>query len=232
MARVMVVESEPELLRTLRIALTADGYEVIAAADGAGALETAARDLPDLVVLDLGLPDMDGTDVIAGLRTWTKTPILATSGRAGAADMVDAFDAGADDYLSKPFPTQILTAKLRALRRRTETEADEPAVLIGHFSIDLAAKTVIRRPEVPVELAPATIRLTRKEWTLLEVLVRSPGRLVPGELLMRQLWGPSEESKTHHLRFHVSKLRQKLEPDPSHPRQLLTEPGAGYRFQP
>ncbi|MBR7837771.1 response regulator transcription factor [Actinospica durhamensis] len=235
MIRVLVVDDEPQLMRALRINLSARRYEVVVAADGASALEVAARHLPDLVVLDLGLPDMDGTDVIAGLRGWTKVPILVLSGRADAADKVDALDAGADDYVTKPFSMDELMARLRALQRRAEADAAvsarEPTVLIGHFSVDLAAKTVAKRPDAPAE-APESVHLTKTEWAVLEVLVRNPGRLVSGKQLLQQVWGPSYESETNYLRFYMAKLRQKLEPVPSHPRQLLTEPGMGYRFAP
>ncbi|HEX4788986.1 MAG TPA: response regulator [Actinospica sp.] len=233
MMRVLVVDDEPQLLRALRINLSARRYEVVVAADGAAALEAAARHLPDLVILDLGLPDMDGAEVIAGLRGWTKVPILVLSGRADAADKVDALDAGADDYVTKPFSMEELMARLRALQRRAEAEggADEPIVLIGHFSVDLSAKTVSRRPDAPRE-APEAVHLTKTEWAVLEVLVRNPGRLVSGKQLLQQVWGPAYQSETNYLRFYLAKLRQKLEPEPSHPRQLLTEPGMGYRFQP
>jgi len=233
MMRVLVVDDEPQLLRALRINLSARRYEVVVAADGAAALEAAARHLPDLVILDLGLPDMDGAEVIAGLRGWTKVPILVLSGRADAADKVDALDAGADDYVTKPFSMEELMARLRALQRRAESEAgaDEPIVLIGHFSVDLSAKTVTRRPDAPTD-APDAVHLTKTEWAVLEVLVRNPGRLVSGKQLLQQVWGPAYESETNYLRFYLAKLRQKLEPEPSHPRQLLTEPGMGYRFQP
>ena len=233
MMRVVVVDDEPQLLRALRINLSARNYEVVVAADGAAALEAAARHLPDLVILDLGLPDMDGTEVIAGLRGWTKAPILVLSGRTDAADKVDALDAGADDYMTKPFSMEELMARLRALQRRTEAAlgADEPVVLIGHFSVDLSAKTVTRRADAPAD-APESMHLTKTEWAVLEVLVRNPGKLVSGRQLLQQVWGPSYESETNYLRFYMAKLRQKLEPEPSHPRQLLTELGMGYRFNP
>jgi two-component system KDP operon response regulator KdpE len=233
MMRVLVVDDEPQLLRALRINLSARRYEVVVAADGASALEAAARHLPDLVVLDLGLPDMDGAEVIAGLRGWTKVPILVLSGRADATDKVDALDAGADDYVTKPFSMEELMARLRALQRRTESEAgaDEPVVPIGHFNVDLSAKTVTKSADAPAD-APETVHLTKTEWAVLEVLVRNPGRLVSGKQLLQQVWGPAYQSETNYLRFYLAKLRQKLEPEPSHPRQLLTEPGMGYRFQP
>ncbi|WP_034270098.1 response regulator [Actinospica robiniae] len=233
MMRVLVVDDEPQLLRALRINLSARRYEVVVAADGASALEAAARHLPDLVILDLGLPDMDGAEVIAGLRGWTKVPILVLSGRADAADKVDALDAGADDYVTKPFSMEELMARLRALQRRAEGDsgADEPVVLIGHFSVDLSAKTITRRADASAE-APESVHLTKTEWAVLEVLVRNPGRLVSGKQLLQQVWGPAYKSETNYLRFYLAKLRQKLEPEPSHPKQLLTEPGMGYRFQP
>ena len=235
MIRVLVVDDEPQLLRALRINLSARQYEVVVAADGAAALEAAARHVPDLVILDLGLPDMDGTDVIAGLRGWTKIPILVLSGRADAADKVDALDAGADDYVTKPFSMDELMARLRALQRRSEADAAaraaEPIVLIGYFGVDLAAKTVVKRADAPADVV-AAVHLTKTEWAVLEVLVRNPGRLVSSKQLLQQVWGPSYESETNYLRFYIAKLRQKLEPEPSHPRQLLTEPGMGYRFAP
>jgi len=230
--RVLVVDDEPQLLRAMRINLSARRYEVVVASTGAGALDAAARHVPDVVILDLGLPDMDGTEVIAGLRGWTKVPILVLSGRADASDKVDALDAGADDYVTKPFSMDELTARLRALIRRTEADpADEPVVAIGGFLVDLAAKTVQRAPDAP-EGTPEQVHLTKTEWAVLEVLVRNPGRLVSGKQLLQQVWGPAYESETNYLRFYLAKLRQKLEPEPSHPRQLLTEPGMGYRFQP
>jgi two-component system KDP operon response regulator KdpE len=230
--RVLVVDDEPQLLRAMRINLTARRYEVVVAADGAAALDAAAKHLPDVVVLDLGLPDMDGTDVIAGLRGWTRVPILVLSGRADSADKVDALDAGADDYVTKPFSMDELMARLRALIRRSETDAAaEPAVSIGHYTVDLAAKTVQRRSGAP-EQTPEQVHLTKTEWAVLEVLVRNPGRLVSGKQLLQQVWGPAYQSETNYLRFYLAKLRQKLEPEPSHPRQLLTEPGMGYRFEP
>jgi len=232
MVRVLVVDDEPQLLRAMRINLTARRYEVITAADGAGALDAAARHLPDVVVLDLGLPDMDGTEVIAGLRGWTKVPILVLSGRADSADKVDALDAGADDYVTKPFSMDELTARLRALIRRAESgAADEPAVAIGNYTVDLSAKTVQRRAGVPADV-PEQVHLTKTEWAVLEVLVRNPGRLVSGKQLLQQVWGPAYQSETNYLRFYLARLRQKLETEPSRPAQLLTEPGMGYRFQP
>jgi two-component system KDP operon response regulator KdpE len=230
--RVLVVDDEPQLLRALRINLSARHYEVVVAADGATALSLAARHMPDVVILDLGLPDIDGTDVIAGLRGWTKVPILVLSGRADAADKVDALDAGADDYVTKPFSMDELTARLRALLRRAEVgNSTEQVAVIGHHAVDLAAKTVLRAPAAPPE-TPEQVHLTKTEWAVLEVLVRNPGRLVSGKQILQQVWGPAYDSQTNYLRFYLARLRQKLEPEPSHPRHLLTEPGMGYRFQP
>ena len=232
MTRILVVDDEAQLLRALRINLSARSYEVRVAADGAAGLEAAARHPPDLVVLDLGLPDMDGTDVIAGLRGWTKAPILVLSGRSDASDKVDALDAGADDYVTKPFSMDELCARVRALLRRAEPdEADEPVVAVGHHLVDLAARVVRRGPDAP-EGAAEAVRLTKTEWAVLEVLLRHPGRLVSGKQMLAQVWGPSHEPESSYLRFYMARLRQKLEPDPSRPRQLLTEPGMGYRFQP
>jgi two-component system KDP operon response regulator KdpE len=230
--RVLVVDDEPQLLRAMRINLSARGYEVAVAVDGASALEAAAKHVPDVVVLDLGLPDMDGTDVIGGLRGWTKVPILVLSGRADSADKVDALDAGADDYVTKPFSMDELMARLRALLRRSDAEnTAEPVVTIGHYTVDLAARTVRRMPDAP-EQVPEQVHLTKTEWAVLEVLVRNQGRLVSGRQLLQQVWGPAYHTETNYLRFYLAKLRQKLEPEPSRPRQLLTEPGMGYRFQP
>lgn len=232
MIRILVVDDEPQLLRAMRINLAARHYEVVAASDGTSALEAAAKHVPDLVVLDLGLPDIDGTDVIAGLRGWTRVPILVLSGRADASDKVDALDAGADDYVTKPFSMDELMARVRALLRRTEVDsATEPIVTIGSYLVDLAAKTVQRSAEASESL-PESVHLTKTEWAVLEVLVRNPGRLVSGKQLLQQVWGPAYESETNYLRFYLARLRQKLEPEPSRPRYLLTEPGMGYRFQP
>jgi two-component system KDP operon response regulator KdpE len=230
--RILVVDDEKQLLRALRINLTARRYEVVTAEDGAGALQAAAKHVPDLVVLDLGLPDMDGTDVIAGLRGWTTVPILVLSGRTDAADKVDALDAGADDYVTKPFNMDELLARIRALIRRVEGgTADPPIVIVGHHAVDLVAKTVTRTGDEPTGTAEP-VHLTKTEWALLEILLRNPGRLVSSRQILLDVWGPAYEQQTNYLRFYIARLRQKLEPEPGHPRQLLTEPGMGYRFQP
>ncbi len=232
MIRILVVDDEIQLLRALRINLSARHYEVVTAQDGAAALDAAAKHVPDLVVLDLGLPDMDGTNVIAGLRGWTKIPILVLSGRADATDKVAALDAGADDYVTKPFSMDELLARIRALIRRVEADAaTTPVAIVGHHAVDLAARTVTRAPDGPAG-ASEPVHLTKTEWAMLEILLRNPGRLVSGRQILLEIWGPAYENQTNYLRFYMGRLRQKLEPEPSRPRQLLTEPGMGYRFQP
>jgi two-component system KDP operon response regulator KdpE len=232
MKRVLVVDDESQLLLALRINLTSRGYDVAVAVDGAAGLSSAARRPPDLVVLDLGLPDLDGVQVITGLRGWSTVPILVLSGRTEAWDKVEALDAGADDFVTKPFSMDELAARIRALLRRSEPgDPAAPVVPVGYYLVDLAAHTVRRAPDAPPE-TPETVRLTRTEWAVLETLLRHPGRLVSSKQLLAQVWGPEHEPESSYLRFYLSRLRQKLEPEPSRPRQLLTEPGMGYRFQP
>jgi two-component system, OmpR family, KDP operon response regulator KdpE len=221
---VLVVDDDPALVRALAINLRARGYEVHAAGTGAGALQLAATHPPDAVVLDLGLPDLDGSEVIAGLRGWTDVPILVLSAREQAREKVAALDAGADDYVVKPFGMDELLARLRAALRRATPEDNQPAVTIGAFTVDLATKTVTGGGE--------TVRLTPTEWHLLQVLVRNAGKLVGQPQLLRELWGPGYETQTNYLRVYMAQLRRKLETNPSRPRHLLTEPGLGYRFQP
>jgi two-component system KDP operon response regulator KdpE len=222
MTRVLVVDDEPSLLRTLSINLRARQYEVSTAADGATALAVAASDPPDVVVLDLGLPDMDGTEVIEGLRGWSQAPIIVLSARAGQGDKVVSLDAGADDYITKPFGMDELLARLRAALRRSGADPDAPAVETNRFRIDLAAR------EVRVD--GAVVRLTPTEWHLLEVLIRNEGKLVSQRELLQEVWGPAYSTETNYLRVYVAQLRRKLEADPSKPRHLITEPGMGYRF--
>lgn len=225
MTKVLVVDDEPQIVRALRINLSARGYEVLTAFDGATALRLAADGKPDVVVLDLGLPDMDGTDVIAGLRGWTTLPIIVLSARTDSSDKVDALDAGADDYVTKPFGMDELLARLRAAVRRSAVAGpeDEPVVKTGSFTVDLAAKRVLRDG--------AEVHLTPTEWGLLEVLARNAGKLVAQKQLLRDVWGPAYEKETHYLRVYLAQLRRKLEPEPARPRHLLTEPGMGYRFE-
>jgi two-component system, OmpR family, KDP operon response regulator KdpE len=222
--KVLVVDDEPQIARALRINLAAHGYEVGTAADGAQALRAAAAIVPDLVVLDLGLPDMDGTEVIAGLRGWTKAPILVLSGRAASAEKIAALDAGADDYVTKPFDIGELLARVRAATRRSGPGADSPATEIGAVTVDLAAREVHRGGE--------EVRLTPTEWQLLEVLLRNPGKLVGQRELLHRVWGPNYDRETNYLRQYMAQLRKKLEEDPARPVHLLTEPGMGYRFRP
>jgi two-component system KDP operon response regulator KdpE len=223
MTRVLVVDDEPGLRQALVINLRARDYQVVAAPDGAAALEAAAREPPDAVVLDLGLPDMDGTDVIRGLRGWSRAPIIVLSARTGQGDKVEALDAGADDYVTKPFGMDELLARLRAALRRAVGEEDAPVVSTPSFTVDLAAKQALTGEG-------EAVRLTPTEWQLLEILVRNEGKLVPRRQLLQDIWGPAYETETNYLRVYIAQLRRKLETDPSHPRHLITEPGMGYRF--
>ncbi|GLW07653.1 DNA-binding response regulator [Microtetraspora sp. NBRC 13810] len=221
-ARILVVDDEPQILRALRINLLARDYEVAVAADGGEALRQAADWHPDLVVLDLGLPDLDGVEVIHGLRGWTSVPILVLSGRTASQDTIDALDAGADDYVTKPFRLDELLARIRAITRRSAAHDPGSArVLIGDHEVDLSGKTIT-----------GGVRLTPTEWHLLEILVRNPGKLVSQRQLLTQVWGPSYVKETNYLRQYMAQLRRKLERDPANPAHLITEPGMGYRFTP
>ncbi|MGH3941919.1 MAG: response regulator [Pseudonocardiaceae bacterium] len=224
--RVLVVDDEPQIVRALRINLAARGYQVLTAANGAGALRAVAEGHPDVVVLDLGLPDLDGTEVIVGVRGWSSVPIIVLSARTDSADKVAALDAGADDYVTKPFGMDELLARLRATvrRRAVGVDVDEPVVITSSFTIDLAAKKVHRDG--------ADVHLTPTEWAILDLLVRHPGRLVSQQQLLTEVWGPAYAKETHYLRVYLAQLRRKLEPDPSRPGHLRTEPGMGYRFEP
>jgi two-component system, OmpR family, KDP operon response regulator KdpE len=227
MTRVLVVDDEPQILRALRINLHARQYDVVTAGSGRGALEAATDAHPDLVILDLGLPDMDGGDVIRSLRSWTQVPIVILSGRMNSAAKVDALDAGADDYVTKPFSVAELFARIRAVTRRSsEPEVFEP-VQVGRWMVDLNDHMILgpAAPERQVHLTPI-------EWQLLQALVRHPGRLVSQRQLLQEVWGPTYVDQTHYLRQYVKALRHKLEDDPTRPRHLITEPGMGYRFQP
>jgi two-component system, OmpR family, KDP operon response regulator KdpE len=230
--RVLVVDDEPQILRALRINLRVRQYEVHTAATGAEALEVAAAHPPDLVILDLGLPDMEGVDVIAGLRGWTSAPIIVLSGRADSADKVEALDAGADDYVTKPFGVEELLARMRAAARRVGAAEDPPRVRLGHLIVDLAAKRVTSDTGDSGDSGGADIRLTPTEWHLLEVLLRNPGKLLSQKQLLHDVWGPGYDNASGNLRLYMAQLRRKLEPDPARPRWLITEPGMGYRYQP
>jgi two-component system KDP operon response regulator KdpE len=222
-SRVLVVDDEPQILRALGINLRARGYEVDLAPDGERALDVAARHHPDVVVLDLGLPGIDGVDVIRGIRGWSQVPIVVLSVRDAEGDKVAALDAGADDYVTKPFGMDELLARLRAALRRTTPAEEEALVETEDFTIDLAAKKVRRDGE--------EVRLTPTEWNLVEVLVRNRGRLVAQTQLLQDVWGPQYHDETNYLRVFMAQVRRKLEPEPAHPRYFITEPGMGYRFE-
>jgi two-component system, OmpR family, KDP operon response regulator KdpE len=228
-ARVLLVEDEPGLLRALVINLRARQYDVVTATTGADALATAASRPPDAVILDLGLPDIDGTEVIVELRRWSKAPVIVLSGRASPGDKIGALDVGADDYVTKPFSMAELLARLRAVLRRDDpAPAGATTLSVGHCAIDLTAHTVTRT----VEGAGEPVRLTPTEWRILESLAQRPGQLVSSRQLLAEIWGPGYEPRTNYLRFHMARLRRKLEDDPARPRHLLTEPGMGYRYRP
>lgn len=237
MTRVLVVDDEPQILRTLRINLQARDYEVVTASSGRGALQAATETHPDLVVLDLGLPDLDGVEVVRSLRTWTSVPILILSGRLDSQAKVEALDAGADDYVTKPFNVDELFARVRAVTRRANEPEPNAPVRIGEWLVDVEDRTA-RRAEGTGSLdgdgpdGEGRLHLTPTEWQLLQVLVRQPGRLVGQRQLLLQVWGPTYVEQTHYLRQYMKTLRRKLEPDPGRPRHLVTEAGMGYRFQP
>jgi two-component system KDP operon response regulator KdpE len=222
---VLVVDDEPALARALANTQRAHGWDVVTAAAGRAALEAAAERHPDVVVLDLGLPDMDGTEVIAGLRGWTSVPIVVLSARQHGEDKVEALDLGADDYVTKPFAMNELMARLRAAVRRGQEAAPAAAVVeVGDLAIDLARKRVTRSGQ--------DIRLTPTEWGFLELLARNLGKLVPRAQILREVWGPGYEKETHYLRVYAAQLRRKLEDDPAHPRHLVTTSGLGYTLEP
>jgi two-component system KDP operon response regulator KdpE len=224
MTSVLVVDDDTYLLRALRITLQAHGYDVVTAADGRSALLAARQHQPGLIILDLGLPDLDGAEVIRNLRTWSRVPVLVLSARHGSQDKVDALDAGADDYLTKPFGLEELLARLRALLRRS-ADKEQPAVIETEtFIVDLGKHRVTRDGR--------DIRLTPTEWKMLEVLVRNPEQLVTQQQLLSEVWGPAYAKETNYLRVYMAQLRRKLEPDAATPRHLITEAGIGYRFQP
>ncbi len=227
MTRVLVVDDEAALARALSINLRARGFEVATAADGRTALDLVARFHPEVVVLDLGLPDLDGLDVLEGIRGWSPVPVLVLSARTTGDEKVEALDRGADDYVTKPFDMNELLARIRAAARRgslTGSPGAPDTVDVGTFAVDLAAGRVVRAGEA--------VRLTPTEYHLLEVLARNVGRLVTQQQLLQEVWGPGYEKETHYLRVYVAQLRRKLEPDPAHPRHLVTEPGLGYRLEP
>ncbi len=224
--RVLVVDDEPQILRALRINLQARQFDVITARDGTSAMDATKAHRPDLLVLDLGLPDIDGVDVIRALRTWTGVPIIVLSGRSGSSDKILALNEGADDYVTKPFNIEELLARMAAVSRRLNPDpGDDEPVMIGTYVVDLAGKAV-RTGDGDL------VHLTKTEWQLLAILVRNPGKLVSQRQLLQSVWGPAYLDETHYLRQYMAQLRKKLEPDPSRPRYLLTESGMGYRFMP
>jgi two-component system KDP operon response regulator KdpE len=226
--QILIVDDEPQLLRALRINLRARSYQVATADTAAAALELAARSRPDAVLLDLGLPDLDGVQVIHRLRDRGQVPIIVLSGRSGADDKIQALDAGADDYVTKPFLMDELFARLRAVLRRPGATALLNQAVIGDHVVDLTAGTVIR----VAGHGPAQLRLTPTEWKILTMLLASPGRLLPGRQILRAVWGPGHEERGNYLRVYLAGLRRKLERDPARPRHLITEPGIGYRYEP
>ncbi|MHA7264712.1 response regulator [Arthrobacter sp. TMN-37] len=224
MTTVLIVEDEPQLLRALQINLRTHGYHPVTAVDGATALAAASEHRPDLVLLDLGLPDMDGVQVITGLRAWTQVPIIVLSARHGPEDKVEALDAGADDYVTKPFGLEELLARLRAAERRGTAAPETPVVTTADFRLDIALRKAERHGE--------QVRLTPTEWRIVELLVRSPGQLVSQQKLLLEVWGPAYSREVQYLRVYLNQLRRKLEPNPAHPRYFITESGMGYRFEP
>ena len=227
MRTVLVVDDEPQLLRALQVNLRAEGYQVLTALDGTTALQQAGGNHPDLIVLDLGLPDINGVDVITRIRRSSSTPIIVLSARHGSVDKVRALDAGADDYVTKPFGLDELLARLRVAERRLSTyDGGEQVVIVdvGDFEVDLEKKKVTRDG--------APVRLTPREWAILQLLVCNPGRLITQQQMLARIWGPGYDGETHYLRVYMGQLRRKLEADPARPRHLLTEAGMGYRFEP
>ncbi len=222
MTRILIIEDEPALARALAITLNARGYETDVAVTGAAGLDLAASSHPDLILLDLGLPDLDGMAILHAVRGWSQIPVVVLSARQTSHDKVAALDAGADDYVSKPFAMDELLARIRAATRRATGAEADPLVVTASFTIDLAARVVTRDGQ--------PVRLTPTEWRLLEILARNAGRIVTQKELLRELRGPDLDRESHYLRVYLAQLRRKLEPDPSRPRHLLTDPGIGYRL--
>ncbi len=220
--KLLIADDDPQMVRALRITLAAHGYEVVVAADGAAAVAAAAQTHPDIIMLDLGMPRLDGIEVIQALRGWTTVPIIVVSGRTGSADKVEALDAGADDFVTKPFQVDELLARLRALSRRSVPAGGESTVGFGDVVVDLSTKTVTR--------AGSRVHLTPTEWRMLEHLARHPGALVTRQDLLKEIWGSEQVSDSGYLRLYMSQLRKKLEAEPSTPVHLLTESGMGYRL--
>jgi two-component system, OmpR family, KDP operon response regulator KdpE len=221
--RLLVVDDDTQIRRALEVNLRTRGYDIDLASTGEEALTSAAAHLPDLILLDLGLPGVDGIEVIGGLRGWTDVPIIVISARQDDADKVAALDAGADDYVTKPFSVNELLARVRAALRRHSPTADEPNIITADFVIDLQAQRVTRDS--------AAVHLTPTEWAIVAYMARHASRLITQRQLLQQVWGPAYETETNYLRVHFAAIRRKLEPDPSQPRYFRTEPGVGYRFE-
>jgi two-component system KDP operon response regulator KdpE len=226
--KILIADDDPQLVRALRITLTAHSYEIVTATNGTEAVKAAIDHRPDLFMIDLGMPELDGLSVIEAVRGWSHAPILVLSGRSDAADKVEALDAGADDYVTKPFPVDELLARIRALTRRVPAQDSEPTVTFADITVDLAAKSVRRTKLGGSEL----VRLTPTEWRVLELLVRHSDQLVTRQTILRQIWGRAHVTDTGYLRLYVAQLRKKLEPEPRDPKYILTEAGMGYRFHP
>lgn len=235
MMKILVADDDPQFLKALRITLRSQGYQIVTAADGVQCIQVAVEEHPDLFVLDLGMPKMDGMGVIQGVRGWTDAPILVVSGRTDAREKVAALDAGADDYVTKPVSIDELLARIRALGRRIPQESDgaqeaqSPQVVLGDVTVDLAAHAVFRSVG-DTDARQERVRLTPTEWKVLEMLVRNAGRLVTRQDLLTEIWGSEHISDSGYLRLYISQLRRKIEPDPAHPQYLHTDPGMGYRL--
>lgn len=225
--KILIADDDPQLLRALRITLTAKGYEIVTAANGVEAIAAAIDHRPDIFMLDLGMPELDGIQVIEGIRGWSSAPILVVSGRTGAADKVEALDAGADDYVTKPFSIDELLARIRALTRRLPHHDSEPVVTLGNITVDLSAHSVVRAVGADTQ----QVRLTPTEWQVLELLIRNPGKLVTRQTMLTEIWGTEHVSDTGYLRLYIAQLRKKIEPEPGRPRYLITEAGMGYRLR-
>jgi two-component system KDP operon response regulator KdpE len=223
-SRLLVIDDEAPFARALSIGLRARGYDVDWAANGRAGLEAAARDHPDLILLDLGLPDLDGVEVLQALRTWTSTPVIVLSARSQEQAKVEALDFGADDYVTKPFGIDELLARVRTALRRGTPGDDQATITTEHFTVDLMGKQV-------TDSTGQKVRLTPTEWHMVEILSRHVGKLVSQRQLLQEVWGPQYENESDYLRVYMGRIRRKLEPDASRPRYFLTEPGMGYRFQ-
>lgn len=228
--KILLADDDPQIVRALKITLTAKGYSVVTAADGTSAIEATMTERPDIVLLDLGMPQLDGVEVIQAIRGWSRVPIIVVSGRSGAADKVQALDAGADDYIIKPFAIDELLARIRAVTRRgpglEEVTPEIPVATLGHVTVDLAAHSVRAGHGEDTK----HVRLTPTEWQFLELLIRNANLLVSRQTILKHIWGTEHVNDSGYLRLYMSQLRKKLEEDPASPRYLITEPGMGYRL--